>query len=95
MGELTVPSDSSYDSSVHLSFGDVAVDDPSAPSILSIHLKASKTDRFRKGVDVFVGRTEQELCPVSAVLAFYWQSEVQSLAHYFSSRMVVFSQETD
>ena len=70
MGELTVPSDSSYDSSVHLSFGDVAADDPSAPSILSIHLKASKTDRFRKGVDVFVGRTEQELCPVSAVLAY-------------------------
>ena len=33
-------------------------------------MKASKTDPFRMGVDIFIGRTDNELCPVSAVLAY-------------------------
>ena len=69
-GELTVPSDSAYDSSVHLSVGDIAVDDSRRPSFLRITIKQSKTDPFRKGVDLFVGRTGSDLCPVAAVLDF-------------------------
>ena len=33
-------------------------------------IKASKTDPFRKGVDIFVGRTGDDICPISAMLAY-------------------------
>ena len=69
-GEITVPSQSSFDRDVHLSFGDVSVDNQESPRQLRVHLKASKTDPFRAGVDVFVGATGNDLCPVSAVLSF-------------------------
>ena len=54
-GEVVVPSDSQYDSSVHLSHGDVRVDDPARPQFLEVRIKASKTDPFRKGVSRFGG----------------------------------------
>ncbi len=44
-----VPGDTGYDHSIHLSWGDLAVDDPVSLGLLSVHLKASKTDPFRKG----------------------------------------------
>ena len=40
---------------------------------LRIKIKASKTDPFRQGVDIFVGRTGNELCPVVATLAYMVQ----------------------
>ena len=43
------------------------------PSSLRIRIKASKTDPFRQGVDIFVGRTGNELCPVAATLAYMVQ----------------------
>ena len=42
--------DSSYGPSVHLSWREVAVDDPECQAVLSVRLKASKTDPFRKGI---------------------------------------------
>ena len=69
-GELTVPSVTSYDAASHLSRSDVSVDSLSDPQTLRIHLKMSKTDPFRTGVDVFVGRTHCPLCPIAAVLAY-------------------------
>ena len=69
-GEITTMSDSSYDSRSHLSFDDIAVDNPAAPSILQVHLKVSKTDPFRKGIDVYIGRTNNDLCPVAAMMAY-------------------------
>ena len=66
-GEITVPA---FDERAHLSFSDVAVDSTKSPKILRVHIKASKTDPFRVGVDVFVGRTDNDLCPVSAVLVY-------------------------
>ena len=49
-GELVVPSDSSFDPSCHLAFGDVLVDSRDSPSYLAVRIKASKTDPFRRGV---------------------------------------------
>ncbi len=63
IGELTTPSDSSFDPQVHMTTGDVVVVNPNNTSALRIHLK-------RIGVDVFVGRTGDYLCPVAAVLAY-------------------------
>ena len=52
---------SGYDPSCHLSYGDVRVDNTQAPSFIEVHIKASKTDPFRKGVSVFLGRVNGEL----------------------------------
>ena len=40
------------------------------PQMLKIHLKTSKTDQLRRGADVYVGRTECPLCPITAVLHY-------------------------
>ena len=67
---MTVPSDASYDPGAHLSFNDIAVDDPLAPRVLKVSIKQSKTDPFRRGVDLFMGRTGTEVCPVKALLGY-------------------------
>jgi len=46
------------------------VDCHSAPSYIQVRLKASKTDPFRRGVNLYLGATRKELCPVAAVLSF-------------------------
>ena len=69
-GELVVPSDIGFDPSYHLAFGDVLVDSRTAPSYLVVKLKVSKTDPFRQGVHIYLGRTDGELCPVGAILSY-------------------------
>ena len=68
-GEVVVPSDSSYDPGQHLSFEDIAVDNQANPSCLRVSLKQSKTDPFRNGVKIIIGRAEGPLCPVAAYMA--------------------------
>ena len=68
-GEITVPSEAAYDPGVHLNFADVTADSISDPKLLRVKIKASKTDPFRQGVEIFIGRTRQS-CPVSAVLSY-------------------------
>ena len=46
------------------------MDDRKNPSVLAIQLKKSKSDPFRKGVKIVLGRTQNELCPVSALLSY-------------------------
>lgn len=69
-GEVTIPSSREYDPEGHLSEGDVSLDSQSDPSVVRVHIKASKTDPFRQGVYVYLGRTGSELCPVAAVAAY-------------------------
>ena len=69
-GELTVPTLSFYDQSTHLSWGDIAIDNPHAPQLLKIRSKRSKTNQFGNGVDVYVGKTGDDLCPVTALIAY-------------------------
>ena len=69
-GEITVPSQGAYDPSAHLSFNDIAVNDPTDPTLMEIRVKASKTDPFRNGVNLYVGRTNNELCPIAAMTAY-------------------------
>ena len=70
MGELTIANNTAFDQSVHLTPADVAVDSHTNPTMIQVHLKTSKTDRQCVGVTVTVGKTDDELCPVSAVLAY-------------------------
>lgn len=69
-GEITVPSDKGYDHTALLSFSDIAVDNMANPSIMQVHIKASKTDPFWKGVSIYVGRTGNDLCPIAAMLTY-------------------------
>ena len=69
-GEFTVASNEEFDSERHLSVADVAVDSVTAPALIRVRLKHSKTDPFRKGVDIFLGRTHRDLCPVSSMLPY-------------------------
>ena len=69
-GEFTVPSLSQFNPEVHLSPTDISVDSHTAPSLMCIHLKYSKTDQQRQGVNLYVGRTFNNLCPVAAMLAY-------------------------
>ena len=64
VGEMVTPDDGSYDPTAHLGFGDVAVDNPRQPSFVRVSIKQSKTDPFRKGVDLFIGHTGGDLCPL-------------------------------
>ncbi len=66
-GEITVPSDNAIDEGAHLCFKDIQVDSMEEPKVLQVTIKA---DQFRLGVDIFVGRTNGPLRPVSAVLAY-------------------------
>ena len=69
-GEFTVRSTEEFDPSSSLMLEDVAVDKHDNPALVRIRLKQSKTDPFRHGVDIFLGRTQADLCPVSALLAY-------------------------
>ena len=40
------------------------------PSVVRVHIKVSKTDPFRRGVYIYLGKMGNELCPVAAVAAY-------------------------
>ena len=58
---MTLTSDYAFDPATHLTFDDIIVDDITNPTLLKLRLKASKTDPFRKGVDIVVGKTNNKL----------------------------------
>ncbi len=69
-GEVVIPSDNGFDSTRHLAYGDVRTDSQSHPRLLEVRIKASKTDPFRRGVSIYIGRTDGPLCPVAAILSY-------------------------
>lgn len=69
-GEITIPSDSAFDEGAHLGFSDVTVDCLRNPQVIKVHLKASKTDPFRVGINIFIGRADNRLCPITAILSY-------------------------
>ena len=72
LGEIVVPSSMGYDPSVHLSVGNVTLDSRVSPSVAQVTVKVSKTDPFRKGVAIFLGKTNNELCPVTALATYMY-----------------------
>ena len=66
-GEITIPSDSAYDGGAYLDFKDVTVD---CLHCSQMHLKASTTHPFRVGIDIFVGKTDNELCLVTTLFSY-------------------------
>ena len=70
VGGDQIPNLTSFDQRHHLSWGDVAVDNISNPSVIKVHLKRSKCDQLQRGVDVYQGRAGGDLCPVAAVMHY-------------------------
>ena len=68
--EFTVPNLASFSPAIHLSIADLAVDSSSSPTCLRVRIKASKTDPFRKGALVHIGRGKAPLCALLAMLAY-------------------------
>ena len=48
-GEITVPTEKSFDHTKHLAWGDIAIDSTEDPQSLKVHLRRSKVDQTRKG----------------------------------------------
>ena len=72
VGELTSPNETDYDPRVHLNSSDISFDHPTyaSPSMMSVQIKQSKTDPFRQGVSLTLGRTYKDLCPVASMVAY-------------------------
>ena len=70
-GEIGTPTCKDYDQAYHLCMDDVRVNSRSSRTFIQyfiqVRIKASKT---RQGVIIYVGQTENNLCPVAAVLAY-------------------------
>ena len=60
----------SYDPSYDFSYEDLAVDNSACPQVISIQIKCPKTDQKRRGVRVVIEKTENDLCPVVALMTY-------------------------
>lgn len=70
-GEFTV--NSPFDPNIHLTLQDLQLDSTSDPSCLRVHIKCSKTDPFRQGCFIYLGRGRTSICPISSVMAYLHQ----------------------
>ena len=69
-GELTTPSQDFFHPQYTLLLSDIALDTHNNPTMLAVTLKQSKTDPFRLGVTLFMGRTDDIVCPVKALTSY-------------------------
>lgn len=63
--EITVPTVSAFNETVHLSWSDVSVSKDGRT--LRVLLKCTKTDQLMRGTKVYVGTTTNDLCTVTAI----------------------------
>ena len=65
--EFAVPRLSSLLLDIHLGVLDIAFDSAVAPICLRVRIKGSKTDPFRKGCSIHIGRGKYPLCAIQAL----------------------------
>ena len=92
-GKIVVLSDSEYDPATHLSYGEVRLDNAINPQFLEVTIKASKTNPLRRGVQIYLGRTESDLCPVAATLNYMVQRSNDSRPIFRYSRSKFLTRE--
>lgn len=68
--EFTVPNLAAFSPSIHLQVQDLYFDNVQDPSCLRISIKTSKTDPFGHGCHIYIGRTQNALCPIAAISAY-------------------------
>ena len=59
-----------FDPASSLCASDISVDSRENPTMVCVVLRQSKTDPFRKGASIYLGRTYGDLCPVVALLGY-------------------------
>ena len=64
------PEDGKFDPSQHLYDAYIALVNLCNPNLLFVSIKQLKTDPFRQGAMIILGRTHTQLCPVAALLAY-------------------------
>lgn len=64
-GEFTT--NGTFDPTVHLTAADLQVDSSTNPQSFRVLIKCSKTDPFRQGCFIYLGRGSLPLCPVTAL----------------------------
>ena len=69
-GEFTVASGVRFDPEVHLALSDLSFDTLPYPTMALLRIKQSKTDPFRRGHTVVLGRLHSDLCPVASLLSY-------------------------
>ena len=62
-----------FDPSQHLALNDVATNSQQQLSMMQITLKSLKTDPLRKGVDIMLGTTDDDLYPVKVLFNYLWK----------------------
>lgn len=71
-GEFTV--NGTFDPKFHLIPQDVQVDSPVGPKSIRVFVKCSKTDPFRQGCFIYIGKNSSPLCPVNAIIKYlHWR----------------------
>ena len=53
-----------------LLLSDIAIDSHVSPQVIRITLKQSKTDQYRQGTHINLGRTSHPVCPVKALIHY-------------------------
>jgi len=70
-GEITVPAGVPFDPEVRLTLMDIAVDCLNNTTTLrSVRLKVPKTDQSRARVELYIGKTDNSLCPMVVMLRY-------------------------
>ena len=69
-GEFLVPDGTPFHPSFHLCLSDLTLDQSSPQWRITLNIKVSKTDQFRRGTTIVLGATAADLCPVSALLDY-------------------------
>ena len=67
--EFTVPS-SGFLPGTHLTPSDIPTDKIHFPDSLMINIKKSKTDLFKRGFTIVLGKTDSQICPVAAMSTY-------------------------
>ena len=68
-----MPAQNQYDHTTHPSISNMSIDNKDSPQLLRIQIEQSKTDPFRQGVGIYLGRTGEEICPVRGILPYLAQ----------------------
>ena len=68
--EFTVPAQDCFNNPIHLSPQDITIDCRHSPGMIKVSIKQSKTDPFRQGVDLYLDKTDKDICPVKGILPY-------------------------
>ncbi len=70
LGEICIPSRTSFNANIHLTPHDITVNNKSQPSMFQIRLKQLKTDQFHEGPNIVISVTGQYVCPVAGLFQY-------------------------